>query len=127
MKSVIRLKIKSSAIDFNEHVNYLVYPKLYLKGQNKFWGQYGLSFIGILKNYGVHTFIRHIEISYNKQVFEGDTVYIHTLIDKIGTTSLTFKQYIKCLREIVNEAKIVIVFTQDGKPVPIPDGIRKLI
>lgn len=123
----MRLKIKSSSIDFNGHVNFLVYLKIYLKGQDKFWKQYDLCFKDIPEKYGVHTFIRHVEISYNKQVFEGNIVYVRTLVDKIGTTSLTFKQYIRCKGELVNEAKMVIVFTKNGKPVPIPEVIKKLI
>ena len=67
------------------------------------------------------------EMFFQKPMKVGDTLSVHTLIERVGRTSMTLlveawaQRYLSKQREMVTHARFVMVaLDRDGKPVPIP-------
>jgi acyl-CoA thioesterase YciA len=68
------------------------------------------------------------EMFFQKPMKVGDTLAIHTTVEKVGRTSMTLhveawaQRYLTKHREMVTHARFVMVaLDKDGKPTPIPD------
>ncbi|MBU4351560.1 MAG: acyl-CoA thioesterase [Nanoarchaeota archaeon] len=124
----LETKVTDQDVDFYKHADYSNYLKWYKQGHQDFLESNGLSFQEMQENYGVKTFVRHADVEYLGQLFEGNNISINTSVDKIGTTSMRYNQLITCEEKVVSKAKITVVFTDKyNKPTKVPDEIRQLL
>lgn len=121
----IDVLVMKKDIDECNHAKYSAHLEWYKLGHQAFLESAESSFEVLNKDYHINPMVRHVNVDYLAQIFEGDNLCIETEICNLGRTSLTYSQSIKCDNTTKSTAKITVVFTNfDGKPVKIPDDIR---
>lgn len=78
---------------------------------------------------GVEAMVAHIRADYKKEVFNRETLTIHSTIEKVGNTSITLKQEMLTEGgELAVSATVVLVTVnqQSRQKVRVPDEIREL-
>lgn len=119
------VEVDPSQIDKYDHVNYATYLRWYEIGHRELLKQLGTGFKELRDTYGLKTFVRRADIDYLAEVQKNDTVTVHTGIDRIGNTSMTYDQRITRGDTIASKAKITVVFVNEqGTPETVPQEIR---
>ena len=86
----------------------------------------GLTYAEFEKQ-GIVAPVVHAEIDFKEAPKYDDIVEIHTTLEAIGNSSITFSYEIKAGDKVFAIAKTVNVFTKDKKKVSVPEEIRKLL
>jgi YbgC/YbaW family acyl-CoA thioester hydrolase len=95
----------------------------YLDKARQEWYQYSIL-------NGVESVVVHVGVSYKKEVFDQNKLYIRTNLERIGNTSYTLRQNIvNHLEELVVSADVVLttINRQTRMKVPVPKAIHELL
>ncbi|MCX7991342.1 MAG: tol-pal system-associated acyl-CoA thioesterase [Proteobacteria bacterium] len=104
------------------HANYLKYLE---RGRTEFLAERGINIAEYHRN-GTLFVVSHIEISYKKPAFLGDTLEVHTEIEELKKVSMTIKNKIKRGEDIICEALVTIACLNEKlKPRRLPEEVFK--
>lgn len=79
---------------------------------------------------GVEAVVVHISTDYNKEVFDGERLFIRTWISRIGNTSFTLSQtMVNDRNELVVSAEVVLttINRQTREKITVPEEVRSLL
>jgi acyl-CoA thioester hydrolase len=128
--STFTIDVRSYEIDVYDHVNNAVYVQWLEHARSKLLQDKGLNYVNIIDRWGVRFMTVRTEIDYRKALHLNDRVEIATSVEKIGNTSVTFRQTITCIGDdtVAADARVVIVYTgsETGRPAPVPEEFKRL-
>jgi acyl-CoA thioester hydrolase len=105
-------------------VYYGTYFKFLEEGRTEFCVSRGFDVRALYKE-GISFVVVHAEADYKAPARYGDTVAIHTRVDKVGNSSIHFSQEIKKDSLLLVSAKIVWACVgRDFKVQPVSDKVR---
>lgn len=124
----VDLEVTKKDLDYYNHANWASYYRYYEEGHRGIF-EYAFGVKGyraFTRKYGFRPLARHLEMDFLGECRRGDKITVYTVIRNIGSTSLTYEQWIKKGRKIVNKAIVISVFTnKKGGKRRIPDHIRE--
>ncbi|MFH1290740.1 MAG: thioesterase family protein [Nanoarchaeota archaeon] len=122
----IETEVMKRDIDKYGHVNYAVHMEWYELGHQDFLRKAGIGgFRELEEDHGLRTLVRHADVEWLGELFEGDRISVQTAVDQIGNTSMRYCQIIAKDGEEVSRAAITVVFQDLQKQkCRIPDDIR---
>ncbi|MDO8481077.1 MAG: thioesterase family protein [Nanoarchaeota archaeon] len=126
MEHVHTVRVTYADTDHAGAVYYANYLKWLEIGRTEILRQHNLTYAEFEKQ-GLVAPVVHVEIDYKESPKYDDEVEIHTTLEAIGTTSITFSYELKKGETLFAVAKTVNVFTKDKKKVSVPEQIRKLL
>lgn len=123
---VATYKVEKGDIDQYGHVNYKAYPRVFEPGQDQYMDERGVGFAKIEEGYGLRSFVKAFSITYEGQLFQDQQAEIRTRIDRLGRTSINYKQqlFVNNNRIALMQMTVVLVDEFD-KPAEIPDVLRQ--
>jgi YbgC/YbaW family acyl-CoA thioester hydrolase len=128
--STFRIDVRSYEIDVYNHVNNAVYVQWLEHGRCKLLQDKGMDYVRIGDAWGVQFMTVRTEINYRRALALGETIEVSTSVQKVGTTSVTFRQVIQAVgdSEPAADALVVIVYTSlgTGRPTPVPQEFIRL-
>jgi acyl-CoA thioester hydrolase len=105
-------------------VYYATYFKFLEEGRTEFCVSRGFDVRALYKD-GISFVVVHAEADYKAPARYGDTVSIHTRVDKVGSSSIHFSQEIKKDSLLLVSAKIIWACVgRDFKVQPVSDKVR---
>jgi len=105
-------------------VYYGTYFKFLEEGRTELCVSRGFDVRALYKE-GISFVVVHAEADYKAPARYGDTVAIHTRVDKVGNSSIHFSQEIKKGASLLVSAKIVWACVgRDFKVQPVSDKVR---
>lgn len=116
----MEIQIRYSDVDLLGHVNNAFFLTYYELGRIDFFRKFqvdpdDLRFV-----------IAHIDVDFFREVKFADTPVCTTMIEKVGSTSITFRSEISCRGEIASSSIAVLVYVdKENRPCRIPDTIRE--
>ena len=123
---VTKVTIGNEFIDQYGHVNYKRFPDIFEKGQDDLMERAGINFDQIEAQYGLRSFVITMTPTYKGQVKTGDEVALHTVISRIGNTSIAYSQKMEMVAiEVAAFQLVVVLVNSEGKPTRIPDDLRE--
>ena len=123
---VTNIVIGNEFIDQYGHVNYKRFPDIFEKGQDDLMERAGINFEQIEAQYGLRSFVITMKPTYKGQVKAGDQIRLHTVIDRIGNTSIAYGQRMENGDTGVAEFQLVVVLVNaEDKPTRIPDALKQ--
>lgn len=126
MKHIHNVRVTYADTDHAGAVYYANYLKWLEIGRTEILRERGLTYAEFEKH-GIVAPVVHVEIDYKDTPKYDELVEIHTTLEAIGNSSITFSYEIKKGEKLFATAKTVNVFTKDRKKVPVPEQIRKLL
>jgi len=113
-------------IDQYGHVNYKAAPAILEEFQDALLVHQGVTFEGIEKNFGLRSFVKKIENTWDGELKENDECWVSTIL-RLGNTSMKFDQVLrkKDGSLILAQLMTVVLVDGDGKPTAIPAELRK--
>ena len=123
---VTEVTIGNEFIDQYGHVNYKRFPDIFEKGQDDLMERAGINFDQIEAQYGLRSFVITMKPTYKGQVKTGDQIKLHTAIDRIGNTSITYGQKMENAgTEVADFQLVVVLVNSENKPTRIPDDLKQ--
>ena len=98
-----------------EHARHRMFAELGFQASDHFHGRTSLV-------------VAQLEARYLKPLVSGDRFQVRTTMDQVSRVKMIFRQRILRLPEalLIFEAKVVAAaVSADGKPLPLPDGLRE--
>ncbi|WP_258542933.1 acyl-CoA thioesterase [Parvicella tangerina] len=124
----IKLPVRGYHLDGYNHVNNARYLEFLEEAR---WQYYDNLSREALQNADWAFVIVNINIDYKYPATLGDSLRIHTEVDRVGSTSMTFQQtvYLNDTDTIVCSAKVtfVILDKKTGRPRPIEGELEKIL
>jgi acyl-CoA thioester hydrolase len=121
---ILEKKVYYHDTDAGGVVYYGTYFKFLEEGRTEFCVSRGFDVRALYKD-GISFVVVHAEADYKAPARYGDTVSIHTRVDKVGNSSIHFSQEIKKDNLLLVSAKIVWACVgRDFKVQPVSDKLR---
>jgi len=128
--SKYRAEVRSYELDVYDHVNNAVYIQWLEHGRCKLLQDKGFNYVSIGRAWGVQFMTVRTEINYHLALRLGDEAEIETSVQRVGNTSVTFRQVITRVGDDqpAADASVVIVYTdiESGRPTPVPEEFIRL-
>lgn len=122
--SVIKVKIYYEDTDAGGivyHANYLKYLE---RGRTEFLAEKGINISEYHKK-GILFVVSHIDISYKKPAFLGDTLEVFTEISELKKVTMVIKNQIKRNEDVICEALVTIACLNENlKPRRLPQELQ---
>ena len=125
-KFILNFEVRDYECDLQGIVNNAVYQNYYEHARHQYLKSAGLDF-ATLHQQGIDPVVYRIEIDFKKPLKSGDSFNVETNVVREGNVKFTFYQEIKTQENLINKAKVIVVFTSLGKPIPAPDFILKAL
>ena len=112
-------------IDEYGHVNYAAIPKFFESFQDQLLMTYGnTSFPDIEKKFGLRSFVKKLEITWDGEVKQGDNCRMETELT-LGNTSMKFTQRLFVRGKLaISLFLVVVIVNNEGIPTPIPHDLK---
>jgi len=120
-----KLVVGPEFIDQYGHVNYKAAPAILEEFQDALLFHAGVTFDSIEKDFGLRSFVKKVEVTWDGELKEGDECWVSTIME-LGKTSMKFSQTLKkggLL--VVSQLMVVVLVDSTGKPTAIPAELRK--
>ncbi len=119
--------VRSYELDLYQHVNHAVYASWLEDARNRFLATKGRSYLDYPQRLGLWVVVVSSHLDFRASARGGDEVRLRTRVERIGERSVTFSQVIDRLPEETRlvEGRVVMVFTDGQRSVPVPDEFRK--
>ena len=120
------VEARSYELDPYGHVNNAVFVNWLEHGRLSWLRERGLTWTSIPDEYGVRVVIVHIDIDYRAEVRLGDEVRVTSRVERIGTSSFTFRQDLAFPdgREVATATAVMVCTGQNHRSTPLPEGLR---
>lgn len=125
-KFILNFEVRDYECDLQGIVNNAVYQNYYEHARHQYLKSTGLDF-ATLHQQGIDPVVYRIEIDFKKPLKSGDSFYIETSVVREGNLKFIFYQEIKTQENLINKAKVAVVFTSQGKPIPAPAFILEAL
>ncbi|QAY67984.1 acyl-CoA thioesterase [Paenibacillus protaetiae] len=128
MKTSLEIVVRPTEIDVNGHVNNAKYLE-YLEWGREEWYEAGELHYDVLKALGVQTVTVNINISYRKEIRQGEKLTITTEPKSAGRSSFVLLQRVwNGQGELCADAEVtsVAMDVETRKSRPMPDELRKM-
>ena len=121
---ILEKKVYYHDTDAGGVVYYGTYFKFLEEGRTEFCVSRGFDVRALYKD-GISFVVVHAEADYKAPARYGDTVAIHTRVDKVGNSSVHFSQEIKKDSALLVRAKIIWACVgRDFKVQTVSDSVR---
>ena len=125
--ATFRLTVRSHELDAYAHVNNAVYQQWFEEGREELLRAGGRDYEWYPANLGLYLVVVRTEIDFRLGARRQNVLDVHTRLATIGDRSVTFRQAaVRADGATLAEARTVMVFTKDGRSVPVPDDFRSL-
>lgn len=119
---LLDFEVRDYECDLQGIVNNAVYQNYYEHARHQHLKQAGLDFSKMHEE-GIDPVVYRIEVDFRKPLKSGDIFTVETNIIRDGNLKFIFNQEIKNETGLINKAKVIVVFTSKGKPIPAPEYI----
>lgn len=125
IEEVTNITIDGKHIDQYGHVNYKSVPAVLEEFQDALLFHEGVSFATIEKDFGLRSFVKKVEVTWDGELKEGDECWVSTILE-LGNTSMKFRQVLnKAGSPVVTQLMVVVLVDNTGKPTAIPTELRR--
>lgn len=124
IEEVTDITIGKEHIDQYGHVNYKSVPAVLEEFQDALLTHCDVSFVGIEKDFGLRSFVKKLEVTWDGELKEGDECWVSTVLE-LGNTSMKFRQALNKNGVVVSQLMVVVLVDNVGKPTAIPAELRK--
>lgn len=125
IEEVTCIKIDGKHIDQYGHVNYKAPTAILEEFQDALLFHAGVTIDGIEKDFGLRSFVKKIEVTWNGELKEGDECLVRTILE-LGNTSMKFRQTLnKDGGPVITQLMVIVLVDDTGKPSAIPVELRK--
>lgn len=145
-----RLRVRSYELDSFDHVNHAVFLNWFEQARFEALEQGGLP-LDVLGSMGLAVVVVRVEVDYRAEARLGDRVLVRTRVGEVRKTSMTLEQEAVRVEEnagadrvgdhgregdereeepgetLLAEARVVAVWLRGGKPVRVPDEVRRAL
>ena len=126
-ESVLRKKIYYHDTDAGGVVYYANYLKHLEEGRTEFCSQRGID-TGKLQEEGMVFVVAHLDVDYKASARYGQTIEVNTCIEKIGRSSVVYRQTITREGKLLISSNITWVCVNlQFKPISIPAEIKQAL
>jgi len=116
--------VRSYEGDSYGHLNNGVYLGWFEQGRLDWLLSKGFSYDGFAQREEWFV-VGRTEVDFRRALLVGESIVLHTEVEKLGTSSVTFRQRMLCDDGAVAcEARTIMVFAAHGKAIPIPADFR---
>lgn len=117
--------VRSYEVDSYGHLNNGVYLSWYEQGRQEFLKSLGFSYDGFAQRKQWFV-VGRTEVVFRKALHEGETVELVSRVEGLGNSSVRFHQEMRRIGEpeIASQSRTIMVFSNDGGSIPIPDDFR---
>jgi acyl-CoA thioester hydrolase len=123
--ATFRLTVRSHELDSYSHVNNAIYQQWFEEGREALLRAGGRDYDWYPANLSTFFVVVRTEIDFRHGARRQDTLDVDTRLAAIGEKSVTFRQAaVRADGRLLAEARTVMVFTKDGKAVPVPEDFR---
>ncbi|HMS16730.1 MAG TPA: thioesterase family protein [Planctomycetota bacterium] len=123
-ESFANLRVRSYELDSYGHVNNAVYMQWLEHGRSRHLQDKGFDYHAITQAWGVRLVTVSTKIDYRASLHLDDDVKVLTTVERIGRTSVTYKQAIFVRRDdqelVAADGSCTIVFTDAAMTTPMP-------
>ncbi|SCA56798.1 acyl-CoA thioesterase [Candidatus Terasakiella magnetica] len=124
---IFPIRIYYEDTDAGEIVYYANYFKFAERARTEFLRHFGIKQSELLENDRIAFAVRKAEADYRKPARLDDLLEVHTELVKLGGASLEMEQQLKRGEETLVSVKVrVACIHLEGRPMPIPQNIRKI-
>lgn len=124
IEEVTDITIGKEHIDQYGHVNYKSVPAILEEFQDALLFHCNVSFEGIEKDFGLRSFVKKLEVTWNGELKESDECWLSTVLE-LGNTSMKFCQTLNKDGVVATQHMVVVLVDSTGKPTAIPTELRK--
>lgn len=125
-KFILDFEVRDYECDLQGIVNNAVYQNYYEHARHQYLKNAGLDF-ATLHQQGIDPVVYRIEIDFKRPLKSGDCFNVETGVIREGNLKFIFNQEIKMQDRLINKAKVSVVFTSQGKPIPAPTFVLKAL
>lgn len=125
-KFILNFEVRDYECDLQGIVNNAVYQNYYEHARHQYLKSTGLDF-ATLHQQEIDPVVYRIEIDFRKPLKSGDSFHVETSVIREGNLKFIFNQEIKIQENLVNKAKVAVVFTSQGKPIPAPSFVLEAL
>lgn len=125
-KFILNFEVRDYECDLQGIVNNAVYQNYYEHARHQYLKSAGLDF-ATLHQQGIDPVVYRIEIDFRKPLKSGDNFLVETGVVREGNLKFIFNQEIKIQENLINKAKVTVVFTSNGKPIPAPPFVLEAL
>jgi acyl-CoA thioester hydrolase len=123
MSFSLAFDVRDYECDLQGIVNNAVYQNYLEHARHQYLKSVGIDF-AFLHEEGLDPIVYRIEIDYKKSLKSGDQFLVTSTVEREGNIKFVFHQQIyKNETELVLKAKVIAVFTSNGKPIMIPEKV----
>jgi acyl-CoA thioester hydrolase len=123
--ATFRLTVRSHELDAYAHVNNAVYQQWFEEGREALLRAGGRDYEWYPANLGLFVVVVRTELDFRHGARRQNVLDVATRLAAVGERSITFRQAaVRSDGRLLAEARTVMVFTRDGKAVPVPDDFR---
>lgn len=127
MSYTLAFEVRDYECDLQGIVNNAVYQNYLEHARHQYLKSVGIDF-ALLHEQGLDPIVYRIEIDYKKSLRSGDQFLVSVGVEREGNIKFVFHQQIyKNETEWVLKAKVIAVFTSNGKPIMIPEKVLKAL
>ena len=127
-KSVTKIKVRGYHLDVYQHVNNARYLELLEEARWNHYEEYPPSFF-VERGWGF--IIVNINIDYKAPAVLGDVLHVHTTLERVGNSSLTFLQqaYINGDEKLAVEARVtfVMIDLKTNKVLQVDGELKEIL
>ncbi len=124
---IFPMRVYYEDTDAGEIVYYANYLKFAERARTEFLRSFGISQSVLLEQDRLAFAVRKAEADYRKPARLDDLLEVHTRLVKLGGASLEMEQVIKRAQETLVCVKVKVACIHlEGRPVPIPQELRKV-
>lgn len=123
MSFSIGFAVRDYECDLQGIVNNAIYQNYLEHARHQYLKFVGLDF-ALMHQDGIDPFVYRIEIDYKKPLKSGDTFTVQLTVEREGNLKFIFyQQIIKNEGILILQAKVIAVFTKNGKPIVPPQKV----
>lgn len=131
--NVSRFRVRSYELDSFGHANHAIFLNWFEQARIDAVEAGGLRFAALVER-GWSVVVARIEVEYRSEARLGDRVAVHTELEEVGRSSMTFVQ--EAMREperpdqdatLLARARVVVVWLEGGRPTRVSDEIRRAL
>ena len=129
---VSRFEARSYEIDSYRHLNNGVYLAWFEHARLQYLQSLGFSY-DLFADRKQWIVVARTEVDFRQPLHAGDVVELSTEVMALGRSSVRFRQQMRRLQDgrpvepPACEAQTVMVFSADGRSIPIPDDFRAAV
>lgn len=127
-RGVLEMAVRDYELDMQGIVNNANYQHYFEHARHEYLRSLGLDFAAMHAD-GLDPVVYRIEIDYRRPLQSGERFLARLRVERDGRLKLVFHQEIIKLGsgETAASARVVVAMTRLGRPVPVDEGIARLL